>query len=402
MKIHFWDFCCFNFRDFESCKKRTNRIKMLLSILVYGSMLLIMTFCGYKVACSEDGIASLRGFCANKYIICAISTFCIVAALRWRVGMDCNSYIRIFYHSHMQLETGFELLIKVIKNFGGTHVLFFFTLALLESFFFYYAFKWNKESYLFIPIILFASGEFFMLMNGVRQSIACCVFVYISTIIKEKRWECLFLVFLCGFMHRSAWILLPVVGGLFFLRKDIWINKYLQMLIVIIAFLGASNNVLEVLDPLITKGLNLLGYHSSEKDLLSLSLQRTMGPRAYIDLTIYLLIICFSDKMKTMLDIEKYSVQYLLFFIGVVGGYLFYDVHAMSRLFMYFNIFKIVMMVYFMQYLFLDKPLNISKYYVRILVVLLLMTRVFVEFYADNNPARETTYYKFYFDNLKK
>lgn len=374
---------------------------MLLSILVYGSMLLIMTCCGYKVASSNAEITSFRGFCTNKYIICAISVFCVVAALRWRVGVDCNSYIRIFYHSHMELEAGFELLIKVIKYIGGTHVLFFFVLALLESFFFYYAFNWNRESYLFIPIVLFTSAEYFMLMNGVRQSIACCVFVYVSANVKEKKWESLFLIFLCGFMHRSAWILLPIVGGLIFLRKDIWINRYLQILLVVVAFLGASNNFLEVLDPLITKGLSLLGYHSSEKDLLASSLQRTMGPRAYIDLTIYLLIICFSDKMKTVLDIEKYSVQYLLFFIGVVGGYLFYNVHAMSRLFMYFDIFKIVMMVYFIQYLFLDKPLNISKYYIRILIVLLLMTRIFIEFYADNNPAKETTYYKFYFDNIK-
>lgn len=375
---------------------------MLLSIFVYGSMLLIMTVCGYKIAYTEGEIVSLRGFCTNKYIICAISTFCVVAALRWRVGMDCNAYIRIFYHSHMQLESGFEWMVKIVKEIGGTHVLFFFILALFESFFFYYAFKWNKGSYLFIPIVLFASGEFFMLMNGVRQSIACCVFVYISTIIKDKKWECLFLIFLCGFMHRSAWILLPVVGGLFFLRKNIWINKYLQILLVLLAFLGASNDLLEVLDPLIKKGLSLLGYHSSEKDLLSLSLQRTMGPRAYIDLAIYLLIICFSDKMKILFDIEKYSVQYFLFFIGVMGGYLFYNVHAMSRLFMYFDIFKIVMMVYFMQYLFLDKPLNISKYYIRILIILLFMTRIFVEFYADNNPAKETTYYKFYFNNIKK
>lgn len=373
---------------------------MLLSLLVYGSLLLIMTYCGYKVACSDEDIMSFREFCTNGYIFCAIITFCLVAALRWRVGMDCNSYIRIFYQPHMVLESGFELLIKGVKYIGGTHVLFFFILALFESFFFYYAFKWNKECYLFIPFVLFTSAEFFMLMNGVRQSIACCVFVYVSTIIQEKKKESLFLIFLCGFMHRSSWILFPVVGCLIIFRKEIWINKYLQLLLVVVAFLGASNNFLEILEPLITKGLNLLGYHSSEKELLMFSLERTMGPRAYIDLVIYLLIICFSDKIKIAINNEKYSVQYLLFFIGVLGGYLFYSVHAMSRLFMYFDIFKIVMMVYFVLYLFRDKPLTASKYYVRILIILLLTMRIFIEFYADNNSAKETTYYKFYFNNI--
>ena len=104
-----------------------------------------------------------------------------MASLRWRVGMDCNSYIRLFYHPQESFEVGFNKLIEWVKYTGANHVPYLFILAFLEIFFFYYAFKWEKIYYLFIPFVLFCSSEYFMMMNGIRQTIACCVFVYVST-----------------------------------------------------------------------------------------------------------------------------------------------------------------------------------------------------------------------------
>lgn len=55
-----------------------------------------------------------------------------------------------------------------------------------------------------------------------------------------------------------------------------------------------------------------------------------------------------------------------------------------------------------MKLMFIDKPLTMPKYYLRLIFVILLCVRSFVEFYADNNPKKETTSYKFYFNHLQK
>lgn len=174
------------------------------------------------------------------------------------------------------------------------------------------------------------------------------------------------------------------------------------MLLVVLAFIFSSMDLVNIIRPYITVLLNIIGYGTTENNLLNLSLERTIGPRAYVDLFIYLIIIYFSPLLKENSGLKSFSVQYLLFLIGTIGGYLFYNVHAMVRLFMYFDIFKIVMMIYLMKLMFIDKPLTMPKYYLRLIFVILLCVRSFVEFYADNNPKKETTSYKFYFNHLQK
>lgn len=376
---------------------------MILSFIVYGGMLLIMTYCGYKVAFADEKCFSLKSFCTNGYVFCAIFIFCLVASLRWRVGMDCNSYIRLFYHPQESFEVGFNKLIEWVKYTGANHVPYLFILAFLEIFFFYYAFKWEKIYYLFIPFVLFCSSEYFMMMNGIRQTIACCVFVYVSTQCdKGDILKNMLLVVACSFLHRSSLVLIPIIFIFSFLHVQVRLNRYLQMLLVVLAFIFSSMDLVNIIRPYIIVLLNIIGYGTTENDLLNLSLERTIGPRAYVDLCIYLIIIYFSPLLKENSGLKSFSVQYLLFLIGTIGGYLFYNVHAMVRLLMYFDIFKIVMMIYLMKLMFIDKPLTMPKYYLRLIFVILLCVRSFVEFYADNNPKKETTSYKFYFNHLQK
>ena len=126
---------------------------VIQSIIVYGLMIWVMTYFG-KIAYKsqypqgfggidrfENKKRSLSYLFREGYFLIPILVFCFFAAVRFQVGVDCETYKDIFYDlgkwgislKAPNIEEGFVFLSKFTYSLTGSHYLLFFTIFLLFS-----------------------------------------------------------------------------------------------------------------------------------------------------------------------------------------------------------------------------------------------------------------------------
>lgn len=140
--------------------------------------------------------------------------FTVVAAIRWRVGVDSTAYIKIFQQGEVREgseEYLWDWLVTFVHGWGlhfvvGTGVMAFLQIALLTK----GALPHRREVLVWLPVVLFGSRYFLDLMNGVRQMTAACGFVFVMKYALERRPVAYVVgVLLMAGFHHSALLLLP-------------------------------------------------------------------------------------------------------------------------------------------------------------------------------------------------
>ena len=135
-----------------------------------------------------DSEVPLYTLFTKPYFLIPIFIFCLFAALRFRVGADCESYKESFYNlgifgyirtGEVEIESGFVFLSTFVYYITGTHYLLFFILAFLQIGTYYYSLRKERYALVYLGVALFLSGEYWSWMNGMRQNIAACAFVAI-------------------------------------------------------------------------------------------------------------------------------------------------------------------------------------------------------------------------------
>ena len=155
-----------------------------------------MTYCG-KIAYSNqypngyediDMLSnrkiSFGSMFTKSYYALPILVFSFFSALRYRVGIDCETYKDIFYEIMLydgenfiasDIEEGFTLLAQAVGFFTDTHYLFMFVLAFLQISLLYYAFRKHTNIIYYLGLAIFLTGFYWSLMNGIRQNIVACI-----------------------------------------------------------------------------------------------------------------------------------------------------------------------------------------------------------------------------------
>ena len=230
---------------------------VIQSILVYGLMIWVMTYFGgiaYKkqypqgigrVDMYQNRKVSFSSLVTKSYYLIPIFVFCFFAAVRFRVGTDCESYKFIFYELGQfgtslrapDIELGFKYIAKFVYSITATHYLFLFILAFLQISFLYYAQRKSTYSLKFFGLVLILCGTYLSLMNGIRQNIVACIFVaIIPLILDKKKWIFyIFAVYLASLMHKSAYILYPIGILAYFCQYRIP-NRYIQLVCIAVCF----------------------------------------------------------------------------------------------------------------------------------------------------------------------
>ena len=79
-------------------------------------------------------------FLSKRYVIIPVFLFCLFSAIRYQVGVDCESYKSIYYdlvnfgesYRAPNIEIGFKTLVKITSVFFKSHYLLFFLLAFMQ------------------------------------------------------------------------------------------------------------------------------------------------------------------------------------------------------------------------------------------------------------------------------
>ena len=351
---------------------------LLQSCLVYGLMILVMLHAG-KFAYEQqypDGFlgndiyanekTSFLDIITKSHFIIPILVFCLFAALRYNVGVDCGSYRLDFYDMLQKgstgrdnYEMGYLFLLKITTLFTNTHYLIFAILSFLQISLLYYAMR--KESYLliFYGLVMLFTGFFFSLMNGVRQNIAATAFVaMVPLFLNKKYWVYLLpAVFAAMLFHKSA-ILIILFGFLGYILRNKMLSSNIQLAILFLCLVCMNEFELDFLrfNNISNYGAQI-GYQEGEIEgyVEKENMDITFGLRSCILLLNYIIVILYSKDLNEFFKSMKFRFIYSIFFIGICLNLLFYNNFTITRILYYCAVFNAIIISYLLFYLWFNK-----------------------------------------------
>lgn len=391
---------------------------MIQSILVYTFIILIMLFfanIAKRKAIYQTGqygeLIQKRSFWSFE-IICMMLFFALIFGMRYNVGADhvgyLFSYIDGSVTESLKIEPLFKWISSLCYNFNVHPILYFAIWAFIQIAFFLLFFK--DERYLFplLIIFLFFNGEYLFWMNGIRQAVAMCIWLYSIKFIYEKKfWVYLLFIGIAVLFHRSAIILIvfyPILKN----AKDYFNGIGVQLILFVSCFLVRAffESFIVNFDSVITQFQTLLGgdnnlYRDYTMDSMLEELEREVGGSgiAFIyRIIIWSIIILYSKKLKIFFNSKRFNIVYFFFFFSLLTTYIFPEgAIVFTRPFRYFNIFQTIMLAYFLFFLLKNNDLKFN----RLLAYALIVSFMGI-FYLNqiNLPENNTIWFRFYFQEM--
>lgn len=382
---------------------------MIESLLVYGSLLMVMVICGMVAARKEPVYVPYSGSYKNNdtffqpEIVLLIAAFTFVFGCRWGVGVDYFHYLFAYENS---LDARFEFLFKKISEllrfFKAPFPVFFSVWAFIQITLLYYALKNYRFIFPFFAFFLICSPTFLSLANVIRQQLAACVFLVSLQFIKKRQPVYFYLCVLLAFcFHRSS-ILLVVIYPLFRYKADWFSNVAVQIFLYIIAlYLGSHYQLVSTYIEAPFRwfasnlGFSRYGYNILNIDSLNNRAQfgRKTGMGIYVSLFRTIPIILLSKDMKRYFNSRFFDMIYTGWFISVTGGLIFGKSIILYRPFVFFVDFQPLLWSFVVYYaLKKQKPV----YYLYGILFILLHVVIFLNIvsYGEVNTSAYTFFWQ--------
>ena len=257
--------------------------------------------------------------------------------------------------------------------------------ASLQIYFILLAFKQRQYLLPTMLVVLIMGGYYFSMMNGIRQQLVACSFIWATKyILEKKKVHYLIWVAVAYLMHHSVLLLVPIF--LLAYDKTKWTNTKLNISIFIFCILIGNvpfwiNKVL-----VFSNLLSWMGYDNYLENLTDSDTFRSFnfGPRMIVVLATYIFCIINYNKVSLYFKDRAFDLYFKLFMIGCCGYYLFINTTLVFlRPIEYFTIFALPVCTYTLMYL---KRKNALYFY---LMVFCAMAFTFLSCYADYNVAEE-------------
>ena len=355
----------------------------------------------------------------DKYLWGFVAFFTIISAIRWGVGVDSISYATCFMSGATDHEIAGQINEKELLNKFFIHLIHDLGLhfsiglglyAFFQIFFLTKALEKYKYILLYMPFILFGSVYYQNLMNGVRQMIVACGFVWASRFIVERKPLHYFLFICIGyFMHTSTLILLP----LYFIPFSFALQQKRNLLLCIYTLcfiLGNSpqfGNIVSYVEGL-TKLIGYENYADNAVKFLSGDYAeevRSLGPMQLSYLLTGYFIIWFGPKLDITYakQIPYFNLWFLFAYLYGCFYFLFCNVsHIFIRPVLYLCLFQMILCSLLL-YDFCCNLKNKFYYYSRALFVCVIWTSTVWSIYKSLNYTpvgkREYVTYKVFFMN---
>lgn len=358
---------------------------------------------------SSSGLLVKRSFWRFE-VIFPLILFAIIFGMRYDVGVDHLGYL----HGYLQKihvgknEPLFFLFAEIGWKLNWHYVLYFGLIAFTQVLFFFYAFKNERYIYPFLVFFLFTNGEWVFWMNGIRQALAMCIWIFSIKYIEEKKlWKYLIWCVVATLIHKSAIVLIvfyPILRN----GRDYFKSIPLQLILLGSAFIlkEVFYVVFSYIEPLINTYTNILGsdmYSGYNTEVLMESFRKSDGTGLVYLFRIILnvIIILYSKRLKLYYNSKRFNIIYFFFFIGLLTMYVFpVGFISLTRPFRYFYIFPSIMYAFFLYYLFKTKLRDTQRgsfhaiiYYGMIFIFLGVF---YLSIITSNEDA--SFWYQFYFD----
>lgn len=387
---------------------------MWLSICVYTFTALGLFFLARNVAHRESYSLRTCGRVLPFYsleILLSICLFAFISGVRYKTGIDYLSYLEEYKKlqtigiAKETLESGFVFISKLFAD-AGLHFSFYFAFwAALQIGFVYYALRNNKYLLPFVGLCVMLGSYYLNWMNGIRQSVVACAFIFIIELIEKKNlWQYMLLIVLMSLCHRSALFLLPV----YFLFVRDWggllCNKKLTLTILLLCvFLGITPTWLHFIEYL-DRVLYIIGYEDYSERIAIMTEENlrdmSWGPgRLSIFLSGVMIIWYYSAMRDYFAEDNKVYAYSLLFFIGICLYNLFANTsHIFLRPIGYFTIFQLPLTAYLLYYFY-----KLAKSWQFYALLVLTCSNAYLNVYkAVVSPTATTDFslYRFFWDYI--
>lgn len=285
----------------------------------------------YRVA--QFGVKNKYGLLVHKTVPIESILFCtllfaLISGLRWGVGVDYYGYLNgyEFLQNNGYLEKEhlgeplWDWILKLFASQGLHYSLWFGFWASIQALFVCLTFKDKPKVFPYAALLCILGDYYLTMMNGIRQSVACCIFIYaVQFIPKKKIIPYAILVLIASSIHKSALITAPLF--LFFFDKTEWTKRPILYIIVgICTVLGYTSFVTSMLDNAVVM-LDLLNYDTYVDRFESFSDESRFSNAAWgpIRLSKYLVgvfVIYFYPQISEYFKNDYVKIAFKLFFIG--------------------------------------------------------------------------------------
>ena len=271
--------------------------------------------------------------------------FAIVFGMRYDVGKDHLDYLNSYLTGERvdRYEWGFRMITISFAKIKLHYTAYFGVLAFLQIYFFFYAFKDERYLFPFLVFILFTGGYYLSWMNGIRQDLAACVFIFAIKYIYQKQFLKYLIWCTIGFLFHKSAIILIIFYPIFVNGRDYFRNILLQISIFLVSlFVYYSYFRVDVLiSPLIDIFASWFGYEYYTTEFID---DGTTGLYTGIGFIlanlIDFLIIVYSKRIKTFFNSQRFTIIYNLYFVGIIVHLILSDSpNYLLRPFRYFIFF---------------------------------------------------------------
>ena len=377
--------------------------QLILSLLSVGIFALTLFVLGTVSAKTQPALHVERPFSNTKMdgaMVLSVLFFALICGVRYRYGADCESYAagmeNIARGTGRDMEILYVWLTKALYFAGLGRVVYMGTLAAIQGFLMWSAFKTRRFLLPYVGLVLILGPFFGEWNNGIRQIIAGLFFFYamIRLIDEKKILPYVVLIIAASLFHKSAIVLLAFIP---LMKYDYIPNRYLALgLLAFCLFVGESS----LLDQALWYGeqmLAQLGYHNYSGDYEQLmgrgSSISHFGPRQLTLLATHIMIIWFSPAVYAFNKRDKaFSVCYLMTLVYACSSQLLMSKsYLFSRPLLYLLPFVLMSTAYLLDYLKRGEKQKIFFY------IALVVTCSFTVLAAVANAGAmsETAIYKF-------
>lgn len=278
-----------------------------------------------------------------RALLCAIAVLipCVMAGVRYYVGVDFNTYMILYYrHCNMSIteylnydqasEIGFFVFSRIAGYFNRPQIMFFLFAVVSYLPIAKFCMERNDKETTFFIAFLFLTSSFTTGMNIMRQTAAVSVAFYsLKYIYSKKLFKFLICVLLASCFHISSIVIIP----LYFLwtKRDTFSLSSLRGFLIVSAYIIFAANITYIL-PLL--GDRFDGYAVGGVQGRNLSILLSL---------IWLCVFLMFRKQITKYE-KKDSFYVLLYFIGVVLSFTGLISVYLKRIASYFTFADFVLM----------------------------------------------------------
>lgn len=333
-----------------------------------------------------------------------VLSYALIIGLRFDVGIDYSNYSdwyeTLVNTGHFPIEKNNDfgyVWLNHLLFFLNSHVsILFITLALLQILFFAFAIQKIHFLRTWILFFFFTCLIFFFSMNIMRQMLAFFIFFYALNMYFERKITRCFILFVLAFsFHKTVlvlFVLLPLI-------KFDWYKKRILQLGLFVASIFVLPLFFDLIIVAITPLVDMLGYnyYIEAIDIINeatLENKTGSGLGLYLFYLVDLLIIIFSNKLKTFYSRYNYTAYFNLYFTGIILNVIFSNNFILARITEYFVNFRMIVLAFLCFYLWKHKD-NFNVIFGKPIVILIVLAFIIFFYRALYNNAAQSNPYQF-------